>query len=467
MKLTKYILLLFILLALVDSNLSKVSHKIKASSYKNLMNKKNKKSKQPIINNPPYYLPFARLAYCQKPVIQDLQCGFCNTFVADHYQTFFIHAVVQPNNRHFQFIIMYNDLKREIVITFSGPTSTHGNYFTSIYTSGFINIPELNNIRVESEYWRIYSQHMRSVLMEKTSQVIASNRGDYRFVFVGHSFGGSLAELASYDLLSHNIIIRNTLIGSPQVFTYGQLRIGDQNFVNTINSNMNVIKVMKNNDYVTRIPNCLYLNNMYRCYQTPEIAVNHLPQLRNYFDGYYYNAENLARTAVGAPAIVNGPPAASLAGIPSPVSQPILYRFKSLKKKHKKKKLAKKDIVRGTTFIGGNLVQTHNPAMTTAIAHRLPHVMAPIAGPVVNPVTPVIGGVPFARSPLIQSLYNRPLYTQPFGVQYFGTSAPSSHYNICNYVNGVPLCEKVVHLPPTFSPNVHRYYYRTNIELCR
>lgn len=282
------------------------------------------------------YVPFARLAYCQRPIIEKFSCGFCNQFAIGNYNPYFIHSVVLPPNRAFQLLILYSDIKKEVVISFSGPSSEHGNFFTSIFLEGFIIIPQIGNLKVEKVYWEIYSQHFRNLLIEKIRKFLSFGRADYKFIFVGHSFGGSIATLASFDLVYNRIIPKNPLINSPQVFTYGQLRIGDSDYINRLNTEIKIVRVIKKDDYIAHMPNCVFLNGQYKCFDTSEALIRVMPRLKVYID------------SCGNPKT--------------------FFSFLETKKKFKSnnKNNNKKDpIIRGTTMIGGNLVPTHRPIFYT------------------------------------------------------------------------------------------------------
>lgn len=382
MKLVKSLLVKLLVLALLTTlTLSKLKHKRFAmrSRHRTHAVMHHRNSMLQMVNsyasNARDYASFARLAYCGKNLIQDLSCSFCNNFTGNSYATFFIHSVMKENNRLFQFAILYSDLKREVVVTFSGPGTEHGNYFNSLYESGFIEVPELGGVKVEREYWEVYSTAFRQILNEKIHTIASSNRAGYTFILVGHSFGGSLATLASYDLVMNGVIIKTET--SPLVYTYGQLRIGDSEFVNRVNNSVRLVKIMRNDDYVTRMPNCMFQNGMYRCYNNPNTAMSRFPTMRRYVHGY-------------------GGFRRAFAGF-----------------------LSKKDpIVRGTRFINGRL-------------HAV-----------------------------------QPMYTQPLGTPIYYHGANFANHQACRYVNGIPMCEKNMRLPHTFSPDVHRMYYNTNLENC-
>lgn len=334
LKLSIFIILIsFLAVQTVSKNNKhkKHTHSKSDKHFTNLHSHTNQQILNFYATNAQSYAPFARLAYCSKSMIQNLSCEFCPEMISNSYSTFFIHSVSKEYDRLFQFVITYSDIKREVVVSFSGPTTEHGNYFTSIYSSGFVEIQELGGIRIEREYWDIYSNNFRQILAEKIQKISESGRSDYTFIFVGHSFGGSMATLASFDLVLNNILIKTNQ--SPLVYTYGPLRIGDNNFVNRVNSAVKIVKILRKDDYVTRMPNCVYFSGQYRCYNNLSDVCHKIPLIKEYMSSYS--------------------------------SAPLQMRFiqtdKKLKKKMKLRNRNKKDpIVRGTTFIGNRLVRTHN-----------------------------------------------------------------------------------------------------------
>jgi hypothetical protein len=254
----------------------------------------------PIVTDPalPFYVSFAKLANCPQKTIKNLSCSFCDKLIG--YTTYYVHSIKDDLGRKFQFSILYNDLRKEVVVAFSGPNSEQGEFFNSLYTRGFSILPELKNTGVETGYWLVYTQFIRSELINKLENLKISNRGLYRFIFIGHSFGGSIAVLSSLD-----ISLKGVLPSKPVVYTYGQLRIGDLNFVNLVNSHLQIVKVIKHDDFLTRIPNCLFIDGSYRCSPDPALMASRLPGIGNYFGGYAHggllaaNNQLLQSTAFG------------------------------------------------------------------------------------------------------------------------------------------------------------------------
>jgi hypothetical protein len=215
------------------------------------------------------------------------------------YKTFNIHSINENKKRLFQFVILYSDKKKEVVITFSGPKTTQTKYFRKVYKKGFQRISKLGNVNIEKYYWEIYSKYMRKVLIEKIRKVIKSKRGSYKFVFVGHSFGGSFATLAAFDLV-FNKIIANKKNHTPIVYTYGLMRIGDNSFIKKVNSLFKVVRVVRSDDFVTRTPSCVYdsSSRLFRCYRRVSRLVKLYPVFKRYFTVYRRGIKNYRKTVL-------------------------------------------------------------------------------------------------------------------------------------------------------------------------
>lgn len=361
------------------------------------------------------YAPFARLAYCPRAIISDFKCEFCNEFAED-YATYFIHSAMYNNNRLFQLVVVYSDTKREIVISFSGPKEA----LKEIYESGYVMIPELGNIKMEREFWEVYSLNFRQVLSQKIQQITESGRGDYTFIFLGHSAGGSLATLAAYDMVNSNVVIKTST--SPKVYTYGQLSIGDDQFVKNVNKLIKVVRIVKNDDYVARsVKYCSNQNGKYVC-SKPKIQ-HKVYKVRKHFRVPYVKKSVKAVPVVKKvikkiKTVVNKKTAEKAKEIKKTVRR----KNKAYPKKDKKRKqssfieISKDPIVKGTTFINGQLIQ-NEPSM----------------------------------------------FSQPIGTEViYGESS-----KLCSYSNGIPLCEKKYVIPTTFTSEGHQSYYNMNMQLCK
>merc|ERR1711957_396406 len=157
-----------------------------------------------------------------------------------------------------------------------------------IYTGGLI-LFKLYKIRIEKEFKNIYFKKLRKELHKKVKKIMKSGRKGHQFIFTGYSLGASMAVLASLDLTKKKLIKKKT--NKPTVFTYGGLRIGDANFTKLINKTVTLWKIVKQNDFVVRTPNCFYdiRTRRWRCYTSSVlrrlILLRRFP-LRRYYIRY-------------------------------------------------------------------------------------------------------------------------------------------------------------------------------------
>jgi hypothetical protein len=88
------------------------------------------------------------------------------------------------------------------------------------------------------------------------SKILNKHKG-YNVVLVGHSFGGALAALSAFDLYHNRVISQHN---APKVYTYGALKVGDNDFINFLNSKMKVTRIIKNTDLAPVLSNCNYVS---------------------------------------------------------------------------------------------------------------------------------------------------------------------------------------------------------------
>jgi hypothetical protein len=229
------------------------------------------------------YVNFARLTYCQSQNLSQNSCGVCQELNAKGYRIINVQSQVK-DNINFNMVVSTNQ-NNEIVISFGGPRSDNADYFQRIYQSGLINIPELRNMAIEKEFWDVYNGFFRQSLINQFS----SGNQYSKIVFVGHSFGGSLAQLAAFDLVNNNYITRNPMIG-PFIYTYGSLKIGSQGFISSLQSltGTPLIRIKRRYDLFTLIPRCVFLPfyKLWHCYRNYVSLVRAFPLFGRYYIGY-------------------------------------------------------------------------------------------------------------------------------------------------------------------------------------
>ena len=402
------------------------------------------------------YAPFARLAYCPRAIISDFKCEFCNEFAED-YATYFIHSAMYNNNRLFQLVVVYSDTKREIVISFSGPKTA----LKEIYESGYVMIPELGNIKMEREFWEVYSLNFRQVLSQKIQQITESGRGDYTFIFLGHSAGGSLATLAAYDMVNSNVVIKT--VTSPKVYTYGQLSIGDDKFVKKVNKVLKVVRIVKRNDYVARsVKTCNETNGKYVCTKPKVRKVRkYVKKVRVPFK--HLNKVKRTRRVVKKIRVVP-----KVKKVRKYVKKTVIPR-KYVKKVGMHIRKGKKKITpivkpqtplpnTNTTVSSTN--QEKKVLSKAKIQKRLNKRNKQFSFLEISK-DPIVKGTQFINGQLVQ--VQPSMYSQPIGTEVLYGSSPK----LCPYTNGVPSCETKLIIPNTFTSEEHQSYYNMNMSFCK
>jgi len=239
-------------------------------------------------SGPKLYVKYAKMLTCaQKPL--ETSCPKC-VAQTNGFSLFFFYQTSRLRQYHYKFMIHYNDEERKVVVTFAGPSvKANPRYVQLIYSQGFRWVREYS-VQVESEYHTVYYKQLRKLLISKISKVLHSGRSHYQFIFTGHSIGGSLATLASYDL--HHSELLNRERNHTQVYTFGGLRIGDRRLVTLVNTSVTLFRIIRNDDYIVRIPNCYYLNG-WGCY-TRSVINNyisvHTSPLFFYLQNYRYSS---------------------------------------------------------------------------------------------------------------------------------------------------------------------------------
>jgi hypothetical protein len=239
------------------------------------------------------YVKFAKMISCAaKPL--EKSCPSCLSKDSG-FNLFFFYQTSRLHRYKYKFMIHYNDSEKKVLISMAGPSvKEYPKYVQLIYTQGFSWVRTVR-VQVESEYKRVYYSQLRNILVKKIQKVKKSGRANYQFVFTGHSIGGSMATLAALDLTHSKVLSKNA--NKTKVFTFGGLRVGDQRFVKLVNSSVFVYRIIRNDDYIVRIPNCYYSLTIlgWRCFSqdiiNKYVAVPTSPlffYLQNYRYSYYY-----------------------------------------------------------------------------------------------------------------------------------------------------------------------------------
>jgi hypothetical protein len=206
----------------------------------------------PLIKAAKSFLSFAQVPYCPPDVINALACPLCSSILDGSYK---VKQIIQQTveKRHFKAVILQSDNHREIVVTFGAPKLHEDpTFYSAVYTGGYV---KFHTSQVETIFAHVY-RTMEHKIRNAVSALLNKHKG-YKIVTVGHSFGGALAAISAYDMYHHRVISE---INAPKVFSYGALKVGDNDFVNYLNSKMKVTRIIKNTDLAPVLQNCNYVS---------------------------------------------------------------------------------------------------------------------------------------------------------------------------------------------------------------
>jgi hypothetical protein len=396
---------------------------------------------------------------------------------------FFFYQYTRLNKFQYKFFLHYNDNLKQVVVSFGAPSVDNHNYVQMIYRRGW-SLIRLYKIRVEKEFRIIYFTHLRKTLLEKVNQIKKSGRANYRFIFTGYSLGGSIAVLAGFDLTRSKIV--NNQVNRSTVYTYGGLRIGDKNFVAVINKTLPLWRVVKQNDFIVRIPNCFFsaVLRSWRCLTAP--VIRRKIQTRHFKLGFY------VRNYVRVPLMnqhhqnVNGN-----RGMFTELSTEVENKSEEksefeLGSENSNERTSTRDLLKmplhhnerkprghnGTTVQPSSNPEsnhrhhnernvhrhhghsgTSSQSSTPQSEHRLNNWVLPKTVPA--------GSLNKQVRTYIKYVY----YTQPLGREVFYNNAMTT-FARCTYVRGVSSCEKRVQLPQRFTAAAHKTYYGVNFDQC-
>lgn len=375
---------------------------------------------RPLIKTAKSYLSFANLAYCPPGVINKLACPLCSSIMDGSYKVV-DQGTANQNNNVYNFVILVSEAHKEYVLSFSGPKSKDAVFYSAIYQSGFSKI---HGAGVEKAFLTGYS----SISQQLHQKVQSLNPNGYSYKFIGHSFGGSLAVLAAYDLINSNLISATSSKEPIVVYSYGQLRIGDEQFVEKVNSLFKVVRIVKNSDHMTRLPNCVFSNsiNQWRCYRDTYDLYMRYPENRRYLTQYagrssFRHYTTGIQAAYGKTSFMEK---SSRTSSKSHSKAHTKAQSKAHSKAHSKRK--------------GYYYTANNPGIKD-YSHG----------------TSLINSG--AKS------YGNVYYTQPMGAEVLFTKR-FNRFTVCSYYSGVPNCER--QLPRTFSSASSSNYYNQNVDEC-
>jgi hypothetical protein len=211
-------------------------------------------------------------------------CQKCSIINSKGYHIIHVENHIDANSIEFITVFSKNSANNELVISIGGPKSNYVQFFQEIYASG-ISYNDVIQANIENKFVSSYINYYRNAI----KSILGSKHSYNKIVFVGHSFGGSIAMLAAYDTHKNSFI--NQSAKQTFVYTYGALHIGDSQFISSLHAVIGrpVYRITNTWDIYTQIPRCIFsrfTKNFY-CYGTIKSLVARLPMFGNYY--YYYN----------------------------------------------------------------------------------------------------------------------------------------------------------------------------------
>jgi hypothetical protein len=403
------------------------------------------------------FAAFSKYANCGKRPLT-INCQRCLN-PGSGYKMFFYYQFTRLLKYDYKFFIHYNDSLRQVIVSFAGPSVNSHEYIQMIYTRGW-SFLKFHKVQIEREFKIVYFLKMRRVLIEKLKKVRHSGRGGYRFIFTGYSLGGSLATLAAFDLTKIGLINRHE--HHPAVYTYGSLRIGDAHFVSLINSTLTLYRVVKEDDFLVRIPNCYYssIANTWRCFTTPvlrKFIVQTSFPLRLYYTRYIPSSE---RGPLGK--------LMHISNVSLIRHKPLFLESKSKSKNQNNSETSNHPLLHhrmGSPNQHTTLAAIRQPHHNNNNNHQ-EHSFHNRQQHYISPKTVPAGTFSQKNTDSIIKTYNKYIfYTQPMGIQIFYNSS-MSNFRRCVYVAGISNCEKVISLPTSFSAASHMVYYGIHFDQC-
>jgi hypothetical protein len=249
----KYFLTIIISLTLLSTITSRLKTKIENTAAKQ-------------------YIPFAQLPYCQPNIIKEKSCSVCSQIKEKGFEIKFLKTVTSDE---ININMVISQSQTETVISFGGPKSTDIVYLQNVYKKGMSKVSTLNNKPLETEFWNVY--------MEFRNDLIKALKKGGKVALVGHSFGGSLALIAAYDISLNKLAVQ-----TPNVYTFGALKTGDSEFKTTVKNLVpSLYGITYVNDYYSMFPRCVYMNGyVFHCYRNYVNLVSAYPPFAYYYWGY-------------------------------------------------------------------------------------------------------------------------------------------------------------------------------------
>ena len=148
----------------------------------------------------------------------------------------------------FKYVILKSKKFKKYVITFAG-SNTFGTDISKIMFSEFVEYENDINIKVNKFFYLIFNLTKNDILAETILKDMKKNK-EYQIIFTGHFLGGAVSTLASYYSIKNNLIENE-----PILITFGQPRVGNENFARDYMKIISkVFRIVRYDDSATMMP---------------------------------------------------------------------------------------------------------------------------------------------------------------------------------------------------------------------
>ena len=228
-----------------------------------------------------YYQWFASFAYCDDDYIKSGECCkkeiLTDWEVISHknylFDLFYYLDFIKNNNDYtkfkfkiykieeieadseswrshvFNYVILKSSKFKKYVFTFPGGNNMIELYSTILF-SDLVQFDEDNDDIQVNKLFLLYLNLAKNDIFSKEILEDIKRNKDYQIIFIGHSFGGAIATLASY-YFTKNKLAEN----EPILITFGQPRVGNENFARHFMKLIHkVFRIERYKDYISMLP---------------------------------------------------------------------------------------------------------------------------------------------------------------------------------------------------------------------
>lgn len=240
--------------------------------------RKSRHKKAKALEREKFYFNYARMTYCDPNSVL--------VTAKEKFQVIQAFGVTRESKIRHNLIVSYNN--KEVIFAFGGPTSEHVAYFQQIYAEDLKTIEELKGLQLNSEFWRVYSGVYRDTL--KTFFKHFPHKVE-RITFVGHSFGGAMAIIAAYDMMTNNFQPKGFNKKNIFIYTWAALKVGPKKFDETfaiLLPQEQQFFINNQVDYYNLIPECVFIPilNVWRCYEKYTYLIKEFPMFLSWVINY-------------------------------------------------------------------------------------------------------------------------------------------------------------------------------------